>query len=939
VAVEPGQLGEPVLSGDPAQADLIGRDGELTAISGMLGADGGSALLLVGGPGTGKSALLAAASRAAAGHGRVVLRAAGVRSEARVPFAGLHQLLYPLTNSFGLLAPRLRETLLVAFGHLGGPPVAGFLVAIAALELLAETASGRGLLVIVDDLHWIDDASAQVLGFVTRRIASEPIALVAAAHPGLDQPLAGASLPVRTLWPLSPAEAERLLLRHHPELAGHRCRWTLRHAQGNPLALVDLPVTAGTVRPGDAAPVPLTARLERSFAAPLCELSPSARSALVVAAACDGGDCAELAAATELAFPGVGAGALHPAVDAGILVMSQASVAFAHPLTRAAVYQSASADTRRLAHAALAGVLGAQPDRRAWHLAAAAPMPDEAVAAELERAAESAAGRGDSQAGAAAWEQAAAMTPAPDRRARRLLCAAEVALELGQPEQAGDLAATAEALPHGPPDAARLALIRETLSPGIPGDPLRVLALTELAAELTAAGDTGLACRLVTAAAVRAWSADPGPRARDGLASAVSLLALPAGDPRLLSIGGYLDPVRYGALISRHVAGLRPGRLDPASADLALSAHLVGAGEAVTAVQRAAVDDARRDGRLAALPRLLTQLAWTAIARADWPEAGPAAGEAARLAAETRQPVWEAAATAAQAMTAALRGGDDAERLAKEAESLIAPARISPVQASIQFARGVAAIAAGRYDEAYDQLRRLFDRADPAYQPVQSGWALGDLAEAAARTGQAADAREILAGFRPGAGDSGSPWTRVALLYAAPLLADEDTAEQEFRRALGADLSRWPAYRARLLLEYGSWQRRRYQVALARRPLRAARELCEAHGLLPWAERARRELRATGEAVSEPGGEATAPPPACLSPQELRIARLAAEGLSNREIGQRLYLSHRTVGSHLYRMFPKLGITSRIQLPSVLATADTLLPASHRPAQAAPFYC
>lgn len=433
------------------------------------------------------------------------------------------------------------------------------------------------------------------------------------------------------------------------------------------------------------------------------------------------------------------------------------------------------------------------------------------------------------------------------------------------------------------------------------------------------AGQTDLSFRLVLAAAVRVWSADPGPATRDYLSAAMARLPVPPDDPRLLAAGGFVDPARYGDLITRRIAGLRPDQLDAAAGELAMSIHLVGADQTINAVQLAVVDGARREGKLTALPRMATQQTWNAIALADWQVAVPAADEAVRLAIETRQPMWQAAAMTGQAMIAGMRGDDtDAERLAQHAEALVLPARISAVLCGIQFARGVTAIAAGRYDEAFDQLRRVFDRADPSYQAVQSTWALGDLAEAATHTGRVAEAREIGAAFQPGELDSVAPWTRVALIYAAPFLAEDDAAEAEFRRALAANLVRWPAYRARLLLEYGSWLRRRYRVAQARGPLRTARQVCVAHGLLPWAERARRELRATGEAGEEP----RAPQRISLSPQELQIAQLAAGGLSNREIAERLYLSHRTVGSHLYRIFPKLGITSRIQLPSALATAD-----------------
>ena len=907
---------------DPGPSDLIGREDELSAIYSMLRRDGASGLLLAGEAGIGKSALLHEACRAAAGDGRIVLRAVGVQSEARVPFAGLHQLLYPLADGFSSLAPRQRDALLAAFGRLDGPALEVFLIAIATLELLADAAADGGLLAAVDDLQWIDDATAQVLGFVARRIESEPIALLAATRPGTDNPLAEAGVPVRVLRPLHNVEAERLVRARHPGLDGRRRNWVIEHAEGNPLALAELPLAANADHLGADASIPLTDRLKRSFAARASGLSAAARSAAVVAAAADSDDFAEIAAAVPLAVPGAGADSLRPAVDAGILVISQGTITFEHPLMRSAIYQSADAGLRRQAHTALAEVLAAQPERRAWQLAAAAPVPDEAVAAELEIAAESAARRGAGTASVAAWEQAASLTPQASQRARRLLRAAELSLQLGQTELAGELTRRAEPLSDSLAGRATLALIRETLAPGIPGDPLRVRALADLAVELTDAGDTDMACRLVMAAAVRVWSADPGPEARAYLITVMERLAVAPDDPRLLSAGGFVDPARYGDLIARRIAALRPDQLDPASAELAMSIHLVGADEAITAVQDAVVDGTRAAGKLAALPRLLTQQAWNAITRADWPVAAATADEAVRLAVETGQPLWHAAAMTGQAMIAGMRGdGQDAERLAQRAEALVLPARINAVLCGIQFARGVTAIAAGRYGEAFEQLRRVFDRADPSYQVVQSTWALGDLAEAAARTGRTTEAREILAAFRPGERDSVTPWTRVALLYAAPLLADDELVEQEFRRSLTANLARWPSYRARLLLEYGSWLRRRRRPADARAPLRTARQICEAHDLLPWADRARLELRATGEASEKPRAQQWT----SLSPQELQIALLAAEGLSNREIAQRLYLSHRTVGSHLYRIFPKLGITSRVQLHTVIAPVTARL--------------
>ena len=727
-------------------AGLVGRDDELAAIAGMLRGTGGSGLLVAGEPGAGKSALLRAAADLAARDGRTVLRAAGVPAESGVPYAGLHQLLYPLAGAFESLAPRPREVLRAAFGHADGPAPDMFPAAVATLGVLAGAAADGGLLVVADDLHWMDDATVGVLRFVARRIASVPVALVAAIRHGFEDVLIEADMPIMMLRPLRPGEAERLVLERHPELGARRRAWVLEHAAGNPLALAELPLTAdpgaaadgaasGTA--GTAVHIPLTARLEHSFAARLRGLSAPARIAAVVAAAADGDDFAEIAAAITLAVPGPGgASSLRPVLDAGILAVSQARVRFEHPLMRSAIYSAAGPELRRRAHAALAEVLDMEPRRQAWHLAAAAVAPDEAG----------------------------------------------------------------------------------------------LTALPRLLAQ----------------------------QARNAIAL--------AGQPRAPLDGGPLD---HHAPLDREL----PGRelLDRELPDRELPDREL--------LDRKPVD---------------------------------------------RELVEEAAAMIGQALTAGLQGdGPLAEKLARQAEAMVLPARVGAALCGIQFVRGVTAIGAGRYDEAFSQLGRMFDRADPAYQAVQSTWALGDLAEAAVRTGRGNEAREILAAFRPAADGSMTPWTRVALVYAAPLLAaDEDrteagaeAAEREFRRALEANLVRWPFYRARLLLEYGSWLRRRRRIAEARAPLRHAHQVCEAHGLLPWAERARQELRATGEGRETLRAGARAP----LSPQELQIARLAAEGLSNREIGQRLYLSHRTIGSHLYRIFPKLGISSRAQLGSALA--------------------
>jgi ATP/maltotriose-dependent transcriptional regulator MalT len=291
--------------------------------------------------------------------------------------------------------------------------------------------------------------------------------------------------------------------------------------------------------------------------------------------------------------------------------------------------------------------------------------------------------------------------------------------------------------------------------------------------------------------------------------------------------------------------------------------------------------------------------------------------EAERLADETADPVWAAGAQAMKAVLAALRGDlDFAATLATSAERIQVPSGTNFLLAIVQMARGLAALSNGRAGEAYDELRRMFDPADPAYHPVMSYWAIADLAEAAVRSGQPKAGRALVDKVARVTSQASSRWTQIEVRYANALLADDDHAESEFLATLGGDIGRWPFLRGRVLLSYGAWLRRQRRVARARAPLRAARQAFDALGAIGWGERARQELRASGESSASRTPDARDQ----LSPQELQIANMAAQGLSNREIGQKLYLSHRTVASHLYRVFPKLEITSRAQLGRVLAT-------------------
>jgi ATP/maltotriose-dependent transcriptional regulator MalT len=325
----------------------------------------------------------------------------------------------------------------------------------------------------------------------------------------------------------------------------------------------------------------------------------------------------------------------------------------------------------------------------------------------------------------------------------------------------------------------------------------------------------------------------------------------------------------------------------------------------------AAAAGLRAQGQLGLLTRVLTISAFNAFYLGGWQDGCTAADEAARLARETRLPGWAISADLSRATLDAVRGKEEsAEAFAAKAEAVLVQAGMTPMLALVQQARGVADLAGGRHADAYGQLRRVFDPTDVAYHPIVRCWLIGELAEAAAHSGQQDDARALVAELERVAAETGFPYLGAALAYARPLLAEDDEAERLFENGLKSDLAAWPFLRARLLLAYGAWLRRRRRVADSRVPLRAAREAFDALGAGPWGERARQELRASGIASRRRIPETRDQ----LTPQELQIAGLAGEGLSNREIGQQLYISHRTVAYHLRGIFPKLGVTSRSQL-------------------------
>ncbi|MFG1604906.1 ATP-binding protein [Actinoplanes sp. NPDC049265] len=897
-------------------AVLSGRDDELRLLGDLLAraGDGGGATVLRGEAGIGKSAVLAEVAGRAETRRMRVLSTTGVESEAQIAFAGLDRLLRPVLDQADRLPSPQRDALLAAFGRAGTARPELFLIALATLSLLGEAATGTPVLLVVEDAQWLDRATADVLVFVARRLDDEPVVLLAALRDGFDGPFAGGGLPELALARLPRASAEQVVDAHSPGLPPEVRERVLTEAAGNPLALVELPAVldAGAAS-GPTGVLPLSARLERAFAARMAGL-PAATRMLVTVAALDDGDALPeiLAAATLITGLPCTPGDLDPAVAAHLVHTDGGRVRFRHPLMRSAIHQGAGIGRRQRVHAALAEVVG-HDDRRVWHRAAATAGPDDAVAVELEAAAARAQRRGGTAAGAAAMERAAELTRDPALRGERLLRAAEITFELGQSDGVARLLAEADRVGLSERQRWRTAWIRDSFDDGVLGRAQAAWSLAQIAGR-AAGDDPGLALNLLYGAALRCWWTEPSVEVRQSVVDAAERVPVDENDPRLLMVLAFASPIEHGEIV---LSRLRRRTLTDdgrAARMLGNAAHAVGAYDLAAGFFAASLPGLRAEGRLALLARALTLQARGCAQLVDLGVAIPAADEAYRLARDTSQPVVAATAQTAQALLAALRGEqDDAYRLAARAERAAMPGATNAVLAAVQFARGSAALAAGRHEEALTDLRRMFDPADPAFHRALRCHAVGDLAEAAVRGGQPDEVRGVVAEMTEVGRRTSAPALHTGLRYARALLADAQPLYEEALRPAA-----WPFPRARIQLGYGSWLRRQRRVAESRAHLRAARDTFDALGLTPWGDRARSELRASGETSRGRSPDARDR----LTPQELQIAQLAADGLTNREIGQRLYLSHRTIGSHLHRIFPKLGVTSRAQLRTALPSSD-----------------
>jgi DNA-binding CsgD family transcriptional regulator len=892
-----------------ASGVLLGRDREQSELYALV--DGieqrGGALVVRGDAGIGKSALLAAARERALRRGITVVSTTGTLSEAQLAFAGLHQLLLPLLGRLDLLPDPQRRALETAFGMAEGEAPDLFLIGLAALGLVAERAAEAPLLFVVEDAHWLDRPSAEVLKFVARRVESDPVLLLFTIREGVSSPFDDAGLPELRVSGLDRGASNALLDLGAASLTADVRRRILEEAEGNPLALIELPVAAAELGAQAAAsdPLPLTGRLEQAFTSRLTTLGTGVQKLLLLAAL----DEVDLAELSQAAGRPVEQEDLTPAVDAGLGRLESGRFRFRHPLIRSAVQQAATAAELRDAHAALAEALAEEPDRAVWHRAAAASSPSEDVALALDAAAERARLRGGGGVAVAAHERAAELTADPHTRALRLFRGGDLAFDLGRPKE-----------------GARL--LREAQQLGLPAAEHAIASFYLELAESTWSGSATIRdfariardLQALAAVSVRAYWERLDEGTRREIAAISDEMTAPADDPARLRVLALIDPIGRGKQVVEQVARLSPvGMSDPEQLfHVGVAASSVWADTLSLPFLQAAAAGARADGLLNLLAHTLVFEAWGNLHRGAVRRVITSAAEGARIAEETRALRYMLAASIAQAIASAEQGEDEAsERLIADAEAMLIPLGANPMLALPALARGRLALAEERFGEAYEHLVRIFDPAGAAFHPFVRGWALADLADAAVRgDGDLEAVRGYLAEWEQVAEATTAPHLQIQVAYAAAILAKDAVAEQCFRVAIAAAQAEWPFYVARAQLAYGAWLRRHRRMTQSRAPLREAAETFDALGLLRYAERARRELRASGETVRRrvPGGWSQ------LSPQELQIAQLAAEGLSNREIGERLYLSHRTVESHLYRLFPKLGITSRAQLRDALET-------------------
>jgi DNA-binding CsgD family transcriptional regulator/tetratricopeptide (TPR) repeat protein len=907
-----------------AVGGLIGRTGELATLGAFLdqARSGGAALLIFGEPGAGKTVLLDAAAEMAVAAGTRVLRVAGVEFEADMSFAGLHQALLPLHEEFARLSQPHQDALNVALGFCTGQPPDRMVVSNAALTVLRRAAAARPVLVVVDDLPWLDRVSAGVLGFVARRLVGSSVGFLATSRPGEESFFERAGLPQLELGPLDDQAASGLVNARFPGLAARTRQRVLAEARGNPLALLELPAVIDASQPEALArlpaAMPLSRRLQAMFAARVTAL-PAGTQHLLLLMALDGTGDPEVLHAN-----GTGHDDLAVAERAGLAYVDRRArrLAFRHPLIRAAVVELSTDDECRRAHQQLAGLLADQPDRQAWHLSEATVAPDEHVAGLLEQVAQRLLARGDATGAVAALTRASELSPRRADRSRRLATAAYLGANVtGELDTASQLLDNARAADPGSGGSLEAAVAASYLLLNGDGDVDTAHRLLVGAIEHRAgsgAADDSVLEEALHALLRVCWF---GGRAELWKPFHAVLARLAPNIPVSLDLASKIvaDPVRTAASALK--------QLDTAIADLADEIDPVRIMRIANSCGfvdrygpcRAALWRVVRDGReghaVGSAITALILLGFDHFRTGQWDLALQLTDEALTLSEPHGYRILGAQLNLA--VIAACRGDEDRTRDLTDAMLAWAgPRGVRVGQWNACYARGLAALGRRDFEEAYQQATAISPAGTFASHVPYATWVMMDLVEAAMRTGRSAEAAAHVTAM--GADDIAALSPRLALLAAgaAAIAAPDRQADGLFEAAFTIPgIDRWPFDLARVQLAYGERLRRTRATTVSRVHLTAALETFERLGARPWATHASNELRATGQTRSRSSLSARER----LTPQEHEIAMLAAAGLTNKQIGERLYLSHRTVGAHLHRVFLKLGVTTRAALRDALA--------------------
>ncbi|MDI2130020.1 helix-turn-helix transcriptional regulator [Yinghuangia seranimata] len=978
-----------------------GRAAEQATVGALLDAarSGTSGVLVVRGePGIGKTTLLKHAVAAAEAAGIPVVQGTGVEFEAELAYAGLSLLLRPALAHTAALPEPQRQALDAALGLASGAAPEPMFVGLAVLSLLSEYAGDGPLLCVVDDAQWLDKVSSDALVFAARRLHAEGVVVLFGARDG-EGSFPAPGLPELRLTGLPAAEAGALLDTHAADLTPTARYRVLAEANGNPLALLELPVALASENPSAVfrpGALPLTSRLQMAFHGQVSRLPAATQTLLLVIALDDTGDIGVVLRAAEAL--GAQATDLEPAHAADLVRLDDGTPRFRHPLIRAAVHQRAPLDRRLTVHQALAAALDApdQADRRAWQLAAASTTPDAAVADALDATAEGARERGGYAAAARAYEHSARLTVDQRQRVRRLALAAKWASEAGELDRARDFAARSVGHSTDPVVRATLTLV-QGLADFWQGSFPSAHKLLLAGAEDVADEAPTYAARLLVQAAHTAWYLSEAEL--HATLDRLDALDLPEDDP-ITPVARYLvaclgasgadgttgpdgpaagpasgstpaengtenasptaAPARRAAGAGR-AAGVVAGRAASGSATAADDAPEQGAAKPPTrsrtgspplsdalAAARAAgevdarvlqllcgvaltqgqdedaydlavrlVADSRRNGGIGRLPTLLFFKVEAEVFQSRFNDGLATASEALGFARDTGQQQWTSQFHSVLAILHGLSGDEAACREAADA-SLTTGAGGAMASGTpwAYWALGMLDLGLGRAASALSRFEQL--TREPLRHHICATRSTPDLLEAAVRLGEPERAAESFARFEAWADRVRQPWADAIVLRCQALLSDDADAEVLWTGALALhDPDRRPMERARTALLYGEWLRRVRRKTDARDHLRTALEEFERIGARPWAERARTELDATGTGTARPATASPTGALAVLTPQELQITRLAAQGMSNRDIAAQLFLSPRTVGHHLYKAYPKLGIVSRTELSSM----------------------